>query len=463
MKKILYSFLIVFVAIVSCEQEEFPGSGLESLRDFTLTPVPNSRIALNSLAPDEEISITWQQARSGFDSPVTYTWMFDEAGGDFSNPLISLPSDNDGMDPKITFTNAELEAALADAAVSAGSEIHGIWAVRATNGDVTKTSASNVLAMMRYSEAVMTFDLIGPETNRTVFLKEAQADEDLQISWEATVSGIGTPITYNVIFDEVDGDFSDPVLSLESDDDGAASTLTKTQAEVEDLLAGIGVDEKSKIDLKWTVVATAGEVTQMANEPFNITLVRWGTELRLFIENVPDLAPSGKEIFAAGSFGFLGNGTVDWQTPGSNPALQLSKNEADGTYYLDINVPKGTSFEYKFALATTASPTWDNGEQQLNAANDGCEGIANRQFTFDGTQDVVSHTVVSWERFCPFDVVELIFELKSYPEIPAGYDVYMAGSFGDLGAFGTWNQPGTNQEFKMTKGEDNVYRKTFLV
>jgi hypothetical protein len=461
MKKIIYTFFVLTAAIVACEQEDFPGSGLESLRDFTLTPVPNSRIALNSLEPDGEFTISWQPARSGFESKVIYTWMFDEKGGNFSAPLLSLPSDNDGATAKITFTNEALEQALDAAGVPEHAEIEGIWAVRATNGDITKTSESNVLTLMRYSEAIMSFDLLSPIVNEAVFLKESMANEEIIFSWEPTISGIGTPIKYKWIADEQDGDFSTPVLTLDADNNGTATTLTLTHQEWESALTTLGVEAKGKKDLKWSVMATAGDVKQMSDQSFNTKLVRWGTELRLTIEDVPAVAPSGKDIFAAGEFGFLGAGYEDWQMPGSNPALKFTK-DVDDTYYLDINVPKGTTFQYKFAMATTNAPTWDNGEQKFNIANNGCEGTPNRQFTFDGTTSEVTHSVISWEKFCPFDVVELTFELKSYPAIPSGYSIYLAGSFGDIG-YSSWNEPGSNPEFKLEKGSDNVYRKKLLV
>jgi hypothetical protein len=462
MKRILH-ILFAAIAIVSCEQEEFPGSGLESLRDFTLNPVPGSRIALNSLKADENIVMSWQVSRSGFDSPVTYTWMLDEEGGNFSSPILSLPSDNNGLDNKLTISNAMLEEKLKNAGVPAGGELKGVWSVKATNGDVTKVATHHALAIMRFSEAIMSFELTDPVNGETIFLKESLAASTINMTWESTLSGLGTTVKYEWLLDLPDGDFSNPVLTMSSDNNGVDSKLSITHQQLEDALEELGVDPQSLAEYKWTVKATAGEAEQFADEAFALKLVRWGTEVRLRIPLLPALTPTDKDVYAAGEFGFLGASYSNWQQPGTNAALKLTK-ESDNSYYLDINVPKGHTFQYKFTLATAAAPTWEFGEQKFNAAGDGCEGMPNRSFTFGGDNDLVNHTVQSWEKFCPYDVVEVTFELKNYADVPDGYSVYLAGAFGDLGVTtGNWNEPGSNPDLKMTLGADNVYRKKFAV
>lgn len=408
MKRILQILLVSTALVTSCEQEEFPGSGLESLRDFTLNPVPNSKIALNSIGKSDNIVYSWEVARSGFDSPVQYTWMLDEEGGDFSSPVLSFPSDADGLTNSFTRTNDEWETLLTNLGVAAEGEFKGVWTVTATNGDVTKTAESHPLAIMRYSEAIMSFLLTGPTTGTTIFLKESKADSTIEITWESTLSGLGAPVTYEWLVDEADGDFSDPLITMSSDDEGASNKLTLTFQQLEDALAGIGVEAQSLADLQWTIKASAADAVQFADEAFDLKLVRWGTEVRLRIPALPALTPVGKDVYVAGSFSFLGLGFGDWEEPGTNDSLKLTK-DTDDSYYLDINVPKGKTFEYKFVLATTGSPGYDLAEQKFNDANDACEDKPNRTLTFDGTNHVVDHTVDSWNGFCPFNVMDYVY------------------------------------------------------
>lgn len=70
------------------------------------------------------------------------------------------------------------------------------------------------------------------------------------------------------------GSFENPLLSLDADDGGTATTLTLIASDIDAILSGFGLMPGEEINLLWTVEAQAGFNTVLADQAFHITLAR---------------------------------------------------------------------------------------------------------------------------------------------------------------------------------------------
>lgn len=65
---------------------------------------------------------------------IIYKWHLETTGGNFSNPQLTLPSDGNGAEPRLTVSHTALEAAIASLGVGAGRAYTGKWTVTAEVG-----------------------------------------------------------------------------------------------------------------------------------------------------------------------------------------------------------------------------------------------------------------------------------------------------------------------------------------
>jgi hypothetical protein len=134
-----------------------------SLSPFNLTSPPDGTRLVVQGGNQTPVTITWDPTTPTPAATVTYRWLLDVQGGDFSNPLLAFPSDNNGADPQITLTSAAIDAELANLGISPGDSVDVIWTSEATAGattalatngpfdirlvrDATHSLSSNVLA-----------------------------------------------------------------------------------------------------------------------------------------------------------------------------------------------------------------------------------------------------------------------------------------------------------------------------
>lgn len=448
MKKIINIALITLIALSSCEQEDFTGTGLESLSDFSVIALTNPNVELNSVDPDGEIVIQWNESKSGLNSDIMYSWIAYEAGESLADALLNLPSDNDGAANQLTVTNAELDVALADLGLEPGESISLEWTVLATNGDITKVASPSTVTITRFVDVIAPFNLLSPGDGSLLELNGDMPDGEILVTWEDTFAGLGGSVNYIWEADARGGDFSDPLLSFDSDEMGTLSQITFTQQQLDDVLSGAGLAEGEILEIDWRVVASTDELTSISSV-FMLDIRRFDTKVDFqFILNLTEAdIPDNLDVFVAGQWDRIGVAPSEWQQPGTNPDLQLSYNSDESRFELNLRVAEnliGTSFEYKYFLATTATPNWGNGEQQFTSG--GCSGTSNRLVTFSAASQVIDDEVAVWEGYCPADAPMriLLSTTANFPD-GAGQDVYVAGNFG----FIEWPQPGTDDRLRM--------------
>ncbi len=113
------------------------------------------------------------------------------------------------------------------------------------------------------------FALLTPPNGSTV-VTFSGSDEEIEVTWEASANAEG----YVWHADFPGSDFSDPLLSFEADDAGAATSLTLLSGDVDDLLASLGIEAGDDVMLEWTVEAQAGEASRFAEQVWEVTLER---------------------------------------------------------------------------------------------------------------------------------------------------------------------------------------------
>jgi hypothetical protein len=320
MKITRYLLQLVLIALIfpACDDEENDNVGKgESINSFKLVSPSNfSEITLNPGTPDMPVAISWEAAKTGKGSTPTYRFMLDEATGDFSDPVISMLADNEGKDAKATLTVEQ----LINAATSAGTSAFK-WTVEARTDDelganAVKASNAFELTIQVSDVGISAFEYLSPSVNEKILLDKIRTpNEEILISWTAAVSDEGA-VKYKWIAATTPDGFDDPVLELDSDEDGAATTLTLTHAELTDLLADVSYTD----GLYWRVEATAGDFSY-----------------------APDTRFMWFEIFNVETLYIVGSLTNDWENS-CETAIPLTK-KSNGLFESLVNIPAGAEFK----------------------------------------------------------------------------------------------------------------------
>ncbi|MCH8569563.1 MAG: chitobiase/beta-hexosaminidase C-terminal domain-containing protein [Balneolales bacterium] len=113
------------------------------------------------------------------------------------------------------------------------------------------------------------FSLLSPPNNARLPVFEGNSSE-VVIEWEDAEDAE----TYTWVANLQGESLDDPLLSLESDNDGTATTLTLTSGALYDVLADLGIETGSSVTLSWSVLAENEDDSRLANQTWNITIAR---------------------------------------------------------------------------------------------------------------------------------------------------------------------------------------------
>lgn len=139
----LYSaYTKVYSAIPIISLDSFPDFFLNQPKDGTVLPVRDD--------PDAEIVFSWEEMETINNHDLTYSWFFDEPGGDFTEPIIKIDS--------LTTATTELRFSdigkiLRHSGIEVGEQLEGKWKVKATYKTQEKWSAnSNLVSFLKESK-----------------------------------------------------------------------------------------------------------------------------------------------------------------------------------------------------------------------------------------------------------------------------------------------------------------------
>lgn len=119
-------------------------AGSDSIRNFNLLfPANNASLTIEG-AGSTSLDIRWNAATyTGGAASFTYQWMADLPTGDFSAPLVTIPSNNSGADTTLTLNFAAIAALLDANGIPQGVPAALKWTVRASRTGSTDTKLAS--------------------------------------------------------------------------------------------------------------------------------------------------------------------------------------------------------------------------------------------------------------------------------------------------------------------------------
>ncbi|TRX53053.1 hypothetical protein FNH22_21325 [Fulvivirga sp. M361] len=194
--------------------------------------------------------------------------------------------------------------------------------------------------------------ITAPADNFSVVLDDENPSELINFRWDAASNDQDYLITYKLILDRTEGDFSAPLLSQASDSEGTGLQAGITHLTMDQLLADLGLQVSESIHLKWAVKANALSKSEIASQSLTVT--------RFETETVPDA------LFISGSATEVGD------APSSAiPMIELRGADGARTNIFEIHtsLESGESFNFYTEQDAGARFFGGNSGELLNAGN----------------------------------------------------------------------------------------------
>ena len=260
MKKILLCFLALGLLLVSCgpEEEGLKPSGPAKVEKLVS---PKEGLSVNMYFL-EVLRFEWKSAGEG----VRYELVFDKADGDFSEPVASFETDETSM----MFSREDIQKIFEDNADEKGEVAELSWGVYTVSKDGRiLSSGTRHITFTTVSAPAVVETLVAPGND--VLFNLAELDGDVTFSWsKANWIGDAAEISYTLVIDEAEKDFSAPLYRADSDNTSVSVA--------KDILAGLYAASSAAADgeaysLKWTVYARIGTVNTAAEEVRTFSII----------------------------------------------------------------------------------------------------------------------------------------------------------------------------------------------
>ncbi|NDV82615.1 SusE domain-containing protein [Bacteroides sp. 51] len=162
---------------------------------------------------------------------------------------------------------------------------------------------------------------------------DLSSSENIVFSWEGGKANDGGILIYQILFDKESGNFSDPLLKLQSDL-GGLSKRTLTHVELNKMARQAGLKTGESGSFKWTVTASRGGVEHMAEVSEKVTLTRPDEEIpeQLYLRGTATENPDGNSAFRTVSDGAF---TIYTTLKAGNLLLADAENEDAALYTVD--------------------------------------------------------------------------------------------------------------------------------
>lgn len=310
--------------------------------DLSVLLSPANGSILDIEGPSTQLLIpTWT---SNGKTGTNYVWQLSDPLG---NPLLTIPT---GTDTFIVFDFASLDDLLAAGGVSIGGSIPVRWNVFAANGtDTTLSENGPYSIIMRRKVVTRPYDLVSPSDGTTLAV-QGDPTQTVDYTWESVKHARGNgDVNYTWLLDVVNGDFSNPLAAVPSNNSGNDTTLTLDFATIVSVLNANNVAVGNTFNGKWTVVATVpnvGNDTSISvytinlerNEMTSVNEVFTNANVLVYpnpannrisvianqaqIENITILNSMGQEVYRN-------------VNPTSNTAIELN-NLSSGIYFVKV-------------------------------------------------------------------------------------------------------------------------------
>ncbi|MBF6597264.1 MAG: SusE domain-containing protein [Fermentimonas sp.] len=167
--------------------------------------------------------------------------------------------------------------------------------------------------------------LYEPVDGRTLIL-QSSASAMLYFEWEPARAEDSGGVLYEVAFDKADGDFSNPVSVIASDNNGGSNHATLTHKQLNQIAALAGIESAEVGTLKWTVYSSKGINPVKAEQERTITLTRLAG-----LANIPD------QLYIAGEATEVGAELSE--------AIKMKKIN-DGEFEIFTKLEGGKTFQF---------------------------------------------------------------------------------------------------------------------
>jgi hypothetical protein len=165
-----------------------------------------------------------------------------------------------------------------------------------------------------------------PENEKYTIL---QPSGSMYFEWEKAYAEDNSVVYYEVLFDTQDGDFSEPVYIVTSDNKGLSNGATISHKILNNIAAMAGIELGQEGVLKWTVRSNRGLNFQLAEENRTITIIR--------LNSIDDL--EGAELFVSGE--------------GSEEGQQVKATEDMGVYEIYTRLEANQPYYFYSELGET--------------------------------------------------------------------------------------------------------------
>lgn len=248
--------------------------------------------------------------------------------------------------------------------------------------------------------------LYTPKDNFSVTL---QPNGSETFEWAPAKAVDGGMVMYEVAFDSVGGDFSDPIYRVPSDNNGVKTTATITDKTLNKAAAQAGLESEETGKLDWTVISSRGvneqispevrtiQITRLpgfANPPTNLYITGKGTEAGSDIANAMKLKNTGDgqfEIYTKlttdGIYKFVNN-TSDSPREFTIQGNSIKENgngttiDHNGVYRLDLDFTVGAAKIAEIKQVEFYSAPHDQYLYQLDYQGDGTFAAKNQPYSF---------------------------------------------------------------------------------
>ena len=262
-KKLLYLFA-ASAMLASCSSDDTDsGNGGPANVQKLETPKNGLSVSMLLLDPDEfeGLRFEWQPATGD----VTYELAFDKNGGSFSAPVASFETTENSY----TLQLEEIQALFDENVDEAGETAVLDWRVYTiTDTGRTPSNETRTLTLTTRAEVVVE-TLIAPENDAVLNLKELT--EDVDFSWSEPVwLGDEKQISYTLVIDQADADFSEPLLSIDVNPTAEAAAATQATVTQEQLAELYNASEAAATEdpyyLQWAVYAKIDQNVKISEE-----------------------------------------------------------------------------------------------------------------------------------------------------------------------------------------------------
>lgn len=271
LQKTLLSVFALAAALVSCSTDD-TDSGSTGPACVQKLEAPRNNLSVSMLLLDpatfEGLRFEWKSVGEG----VSYDLVFDKNGGDFSAPVASFTTTENNY----TLQLEDIQTLFDENVDQAGESALLDWRVYTTSNEGRLASTETRTMNLTTRSEVVVETLISPDNDTVINLKELE--DDVTFSWSEPVwLGDAKLISYRMVIDAADKDFTNPLLEVEINPTASAEAATQTTVTKEQLTqlynaSSVAATEDAYM-LKWAVYARIDKTEMISEETRNFSII----------------------------------------------------------------------------------------------------------------------------------------------------------------------------------------------